>query len=93
MIETSTFGAAFCAMKTVVEMIEALRYKLRMFGIPLDGPAGIFCDNKAVYKNTLIPESVLSRSTIALPIIEVGRLLPHKQYILPKRGLIIICQI
>ena len=60
-VETSTFGAEFCAMKTAVEMIEALRYKLRMFGVPLDGPASIFCDNEAVYKNTSIPESVLSK--------------------------------
>ena len=27
-VETSTFGAEFCAMRVVVEMIEALRYKL-----------------------------------------------------------------
>ena len=60
-VETSTFGAEFCAMKNAVEMIEALRYKLRMFGVPLDGPASIFCDNEAVYKNTSIPESVLSK--------------------------------
>ena len=32
-IEASTFGAKFCAMKTAVEMIEALIYKLRIFGI------------------------------------------------------------
>ena len=32
-VEASTFGAKFCAMNTAVEMIEALRYKLRMFGI------------------------------------------------------------
>ena len=42
-------------------MVKALRYKLRMFGVPLDGPASIFCDNEAVYKNTSIPESVLSK--------------------------------
>ena len=54
-VETSTFGAEFCAMKTAVEMIEALRYKLRMFGVLLDGPASIFCDNEAVFKNTSIP--------------------------------------
>jgi hypothetical protein len=28
-----------------VEMIEALRYKLCMFGIPIDGPANVFGDN------------------------------------------------
>ena len=60
-VETSTFGAEFCAMKTVVELIEALRYKLRMFGVWLDDAAMIFCDNEAVYKNTVMPESVLRK--------------------------------
>lgn len=60
-VETSTFGAEFCAMKIAVEMVEALRYKLRMFGVPIDGPANIFCDNEAVYKNTVLPESTLKK--------------------------------
>ena len=60
-VEASTFGAEFCAMKNAVEMIEALRYKLRMFGIPIDGPANVYCDNEAVYKNTVIPESTLKK--------------------------------
>ena len=60
-VEASTFGAEFYAMRTAVEMIKALRYKLRMFGIPIDGPASVFCDNEAVYKNTSMPESVLSK--------------------------------
>ena len=38
-IETSSFGSEFMAMKTAVEMTEGLRYKLRMMGVPLDGPA------------------------------------------------------
>ena len=60
-VEVSTFGAEFCAMKTAVEMIEGLRYKLRMFGIPVEGPANIYCDNEAVTKNTQVPESTLKR--------------------------------
>ena len=60
-VEASTFGAEFCAMRTAVEMIEALRYKLRMFGVPIDGPANVYCDNEAVYKNTTIPESTLKK--------------------------------
>ena len=40
-MEASTFGAEFCAMKIAVEMIEALTYKLHMFGVPIDGPANI----------------------------------------------------
>ena len=60
-VETSTFGAEFRAMKTAVELTEALRYKLRMFGVPIDGPTSIFCDNEAVYKNTVLPESTLNK--------------------------------
>ena len=58
-VETSTFGSEFCAMKIDVELVEALRYKLRMFGVPLGGPAKIYCDYQAVYQNTIIPESTL----------------------------------
>ena len=32
-----------------------------MFGIPLDGPANVFCDNKAVYCNAKFGESKLKR--------------------------------
>ena len=60
-VEASTFGAEFCAMKTSVEMIESLRYKLRMFGIPVEGPANVYCDNEAVTKNTQTPESTLKK--------------------------------
>ena len=56
-VETSTFGSEFQAMKVAVELIESLRYKLRMFGIPIDGATNVFCDNEAVYKNTSLPES------------------------------------
>ena len=44
-----------------MEMIEALRYKLRMFGVPIDGAANVYCDNEAVYKNTVAPESTLKK--------------------------------
>jgi hypothetical protein len=41
-MESSTFGSEFVALRICVEIIEALRYKLRMFGIPIDGPANTF---------------------------------------------------
>jgi hypothetical protein len=46
-------------MKTAVEMVEALCYKLRMMGVPLDGPAYIKADNMSVVKNSSMPESML----------------------------------
>ena len=60
-VETSTFGIEFIAMRMAVEHLEALRYKLRMFGIPIEGTANVFCDNEAVFKNTTIPESTLKK--------------------------------
>ncbi len=60
-VETSTFGSEFVALKTAVEMIEGLRYKLRMMGIPLDGPTSVFCDNESVVKNSTRPESTLKK--------------------------------
>jgi hypothetical protein len=60
-VETSTFGSEFIAMKTAVEQVEALRYKLRMMGIPMDGPANIYCDNESVFRNAAFPESVIKK--------------------------------
>jgi hypothetical protein len=48
-------------MKNAVELVETLYYKLRMFGVPIDGPANVFCNNEAVYKNTSLPESTLKK--------------------------------
>ena len=62
-IETSTFGSEFTAMKAAVEVSEGLRYKLRMMGIPIDGPTRIKGDNMAVVSNTSIPESVLKKKS------------------------------
>ena len=60
-VETSTFGSEFIAMKTVVEQIESLRYKLRMFGVPLEGTTNVFCNNEAVFKNASQPDSTLKK--------------------------------
>ena len=38
-VETSTFGSEFVALQTARDMIISMRYKLRMFGVPLNGPA------------------------------------------------------
>ena len=60
-VHNSTFGSEFCALKHAIEIIEGMRYKLRMFGVPLDGPANVYCDNEAVFKNVTIPTSVLKK--------------------------------
>lgn len=60
-VESSTFGSEFVAMRKAIELVKSLRYKLRMFGVPLVGPALIFGDNEAVVKNASIPESTLKK--------------------------------
>lgn len=60
-VEASTFGAEFIAMRIAVEQLEALRYKLRMMGVPIDGPANVFCDNQSVVTNATIPTSTLKK--------------------------------
>jgi monomeric isocitrate dehydrogenase len=61
-VEVSTFGSEFVAMRTCVEMCEALRYKLQMFGVAIDGKIDVLCDNMSVVKNSSLPESVLSKN-------------------------------
>jgi hypothetical protein len=65
-VETSTFGGEFVAMRTPRDMIIAMRYKLRMFVVPLDRPAQVYCDNQGVVKNTSISESTLSKKHNAI---------------------------
>ena len=47
-VETSTFGSEFTALKNAVELVKALRHKLRIFGVPIEGPTNVFCDNESV---------------------------------------------
>ena len=44
----------------------ALRYKLRMFGVPVDGPADVYYDNAGVVKNASVPELMLSKKHNAI---------------------------
>jgi hypothetical protein len=59
-VESSTFGSEFVAMKTAVEQLQALRLKLRWMGIPLQGPANVFCNNLSVVESSTQPERTLN---------------------------------
>ena len=54
------------ALQTAKDMLVALRYKLRMFGVPIDGPANVFFNNNDIVKNTTIPESMLAKKHNAI---------------------------
>jgi len=62
-IETSSFGSEFSTMKTAVEMVEGLRYKLRMMGVPIDGPCNVKADNMSMVRNSRVPESRLKKKS------------------------------
>jgi hypothetical protein len=65
-VESSSFGSEFIALRIATEKLEALRYKLRMMGIPIDGPANVFCDNESVVKSSTRPESTLKKKHISI---------------------------
>jgi hypothetical protein len=84
MVEAATFGSEMVALRICNEFIVAMRYKLRMFGVPIEGPANVFCDNHGVVKNTSMPESTLTkkhnainyhvvREAVAAGILRVGK--------------------
>ena len=65
-VEAATFGSEFVALRICKELIVALRYKLRMFGVPLNGPADIFYENRGVVMNVSKPESTLQKKHNAI---------------------------
>ena len=65
-VEASTFGSEFIAMRTVSEVNDIIRYKLRMFGVPIDGPTDILCDNQSVTNSAQRPESTLSKKHLSI---------------------------
>ena len=65
-VETSSFGSEFVAMRIAKELIVGMRYKLRMFGVPIVGASNVLCDNRGVVKNTSVPSSVLNKKHNAI---------------------------
>ena len=65
-VETATYGSEFMVARQATERIIDLRYTLRSFGVPLDGAAWLFGDNKSVVTSSTIPHSTLSKRWNAL---------------------------
>ena len=64
--ESSTFGSEFVAMRIAVEKIRALRYKLRMFGIPIAGPTAVLGDNESVVNSASKMDARLNKKHNAI---------------------------
>ena len=65
-VEASTFSSEFIATKICVEYIAALRFKLRMFGVPVNDSTKVLCDNESVVKNCTLLESTLAKKHNAI---------------------------
>ena len=60
-------------MKIALEMNAALRYKLRMMGVPMEGASNTFGDNASVIKNVTLPESTLHKRHNSIAYHQVAR--------------------
>jgi len=65
-VESSTFTSEFVAARIATDIVEGLRWKLRMMGIEVDGPTNMFCDNESVVKNATRPDSMLKKKHCAI---------------------------
>ena len=59
---------------------------LEFFGVPLDGAANVFCDNEAVYKNTIMPESTLRKKHNSIAYHKCGEAVAAKKIRVAKQG-------
>eukprot|EP00978_Attheya_sp_CCMP212_P025202 scaffold80708_cov51-Attheya_sp.AAC.1 len=65
-VEAATYGSEFVAAWTAVEMAEGLLYKLQMFGIPVELPINIFCDNRSVVNSSSRLEARLTKKHLGI---------------------------
>ena len=60
-MESAVFEAKNISMKHGVETLRVICYKLRMMGVPIEGPSFIYGGNISVIYNTSRPDCVLSK--------------------------------
>ena len=68
-------------MKQSMEVLRGLRYKLRMMGVPTEGPTQMSGDNVSTIHNTQCPESQLKKKSNSIcyhavrEVVAMGKLL------------------
>ena len=60
-VETSSYGSEMVAARVACELILEYRYKLRMLGVLIDGPALLMGDNMSVVISSTLPSSQLKK--------------------------------
>jgi hypothetical protein len=65
-IETSTYSAEFCGMRSATEETIAVRYMLRCLGVKVTRPSYMFGDNLGVVQNATMKDSLLKKKHVAI---------------------------
>ena len=65
-VEASTFCSEFIALRVGCKINDGLRYKLRMIGVPIEGPTNVYYDNEAVVSNSILAESTLKKKHLSM---------------------------
>ena len=65
-IQTSTYGAELCAMKTGVEETISIRYMMQCLGINIETASLLCGENMGVIQNITIKSSILKKKHVAI---------------------------
>ena len=65
-MELSTYDSEMVATKIATEMTIAMRYRLKMLGVPIEGPAIMFGDNQSVVMTWILSISTLKKKHNAI---------------------------
>ena len=65
-VESSTYGSELVAARITTELVMETRYKLRMLGVPVEGPSDMLGDNMSVIVNCSLPSSTLKKKHNAI---------------------------
>jgi hypothetical protein len=65
-VETATYASEFIAGRAALDESIAIRYELRMLGVPLDGPIWMFGDNKSMIGSLAEPSGQLTKRHLIL---------------------------
>ena len=65
-VEGSTYASEFCALRKAIEALRGVRYTLRSFGIKVNKPNIIYCDNRSVCSNVELANSFLKKRHVGI---------------------------
>ena len=77
----AVFGSECVALKQGVETLRGIRHKLRMMGVPVNGPTYIYGDNMSVVNNTSKLESTLKKKSKSICYHFVKEVVAMKEYL------------